>query len=222
MTEESLVWDGLVVFSSDPDRTASTEASRVLGEAALAAGASAFSDGDALEAWLGRTRFAASMDESIRAPDEAAVRAAILQMCVGRCGFDELREARLLDVLRRQSGAPQGAVEKLAPERVMLASGRSVAVRYEPERPPRIASRLQDFFGMVDGPRIGQGKVPVVIELLAPNGRAVQVTSDLRGFWERHYPSIRNELRRRYPKHAWPDDPTKALPRMPAKKPRAT
>ena len=83
-------------------------------------------------------------------------------------------------------------------------------VHYEPDRPPWIESRMQDFFGLVVGPQIGGA--PVVVHLLAPNQRAVQVTTDLAGFWERHYPTLRKELMRRYPRHAWPDDPRKPLP----------
>jgi ATP-dependent helicase HrpB len=70
---------------------------------------------------------------------------------------------------------------------------------------------------MIDGPRVGGGRVPLVLELLAPNQRAVQVTTDLAGFWERHYPSIRKELVRKYPRHSWPEDPTKPAPRMGAR-----
>ncbi|KYF58537.1 hypothetical protein BE08_13315, partial [Sorangium cellulosum] len=78
--------------------------------------------------------------------------------------------------------------------------------------PPSLASRLQDFFGMAEGPRVAGGRVPVVLHLCAPNQRPVQVTTDLSGFWARHYPAIARELRRRYPKHAWPDDPARAAP----------
>ncbi len=81
-----------------------------------------------------------------------------------------------------------------------------MVIRYESGRPPSIASRIQDFFGMSDGPRIGRG-TPLVLELLAPNRRAVQVTTDLAGFWQRHYPGIRKELMRKYPKHKWPEKP---------------
>ena len=88
-----------------------------------------------------------------------------------------------------------------------LARGRNVRVEYEPGKPPHIESRLQDFFGMTETPKVGEGKVPLVLHLLAPNQRAVQVTSDLSGFWQRHYPQIRKELARRYPRHAWPEDP---------------
>jgi len=66
-----------------------------------------------------------------------------------------------------------------------------------------------------DGPKLGKGRVPLVIHLLAPNGRDVQVTTDLDGFWTRHYPTIARELRRQYPKHAWPDDPRTATPPQP-------
>ena len=69
---------------------------------------------------------------------------------------------------------------------------------------------MQDFFGLADGPRIAGG-TPLVLRLLAPNYRPVQVTTDLAGFWERHYPSLRKELMRRYPRHAWPEDPRNAV-----------
>lgn len=78
-------------------------------------------------------------------------------------------------------------------------------VHYEAGKPPWIASRLQDFFGMRETPKIAG--VPVAAHLLAPNQSPVQVTSDLAGFWERLYPQVRNSLSRRYPKHAWPEKP---------------
>ena len=71
-----------------------------------------------------------------------------------------------------------------------------------------IGSRLQDFFGMGESPRVGNGKVPVVVQLLAPNNRPVQTTTDLAGFWQRLYPQLRKELGRRYPRHKWPENPT--------------
>ena len=89
--------------------------------------------------------------------------------------------------------------------RIKLPGGREVKIHYEPGKPPWIESRLQDFFGMRESPRIGGA--PVVVHLLAPNHRPVQVTSDLAGFWERLYPQVRKELSRRYPKHKWPEKP---------------
>jgi ATP-dependent helicase HrpB len=80
-------------------------------------------------------------------------------------------------------------------------------VHYERGKPPWVESRLQDFFGMTESPRVANGKVPLVIHLLAPNRRPVQTTTDLAGFWQRLYPQVRRELGRRYPKHAWPEKP---------------
>ena len=104
---------------------------------------------------------------------------------------------------------------KEAPERVTLPGGRGVAVQYPAGQAPFIASRLQDFFGMAAGPTLARGRVPLTLHLLAPNQRAVQVTSDLAGFWERHYPALRRELGRRYPRHSWPEDPLHAAPPAP-------
>jgi ATP-dependent helicase HrpB len=102
-----------------------------------------------------------------------------------------------------------------APERIALPGGRQLKVHYEAGKPPWVESRLQDFFGLKEGPRIGGGRLPLVLHLLAPNHRPVQVTSDLSGFWERHYPSIRRELARKYPRHAWPENPLQASPPSP-------
>lgn len=111
----------------------------------------------------------------------------------------------------------QRLLREQAPEHVTLFGGRSVEVHYEAGKPPWIASRLQDFFGMADGPRVAKGRVPVTLHLLAPNRRAVQVTSDLAGFWERHYPALRRELGRRSPKHSWPEDGRSAKPPAPGR-----
>jgi ATP-dependent helicase HrpB len=70
-----------------------------------------------------------------------------------------------------------------------------------------LATRIQDLFGVRETPRVAGGRVPVLLHLLAPNQRPQQVTDDLAGFWQRTYPQVRKELRRRYPKHAWPEDP---------------
>ncbi|MGA7124513.1 MAG: ATP-dependent helicase HrpB [Polyangiaceae bacterium] len=212
-TRESIAWEGLVLHESDKAEPTPDESARVLAQAALAAGAGTFAAEGTLDRWLARARYASSVDPSIPAPDDETVRATLVELCHGRTTFAELREAGLLDALRASMGGRAGDIDRFAPERITLAGGRSVSVEYEPGKPPRIASRLQDFFGMTDGPRLG-GRASLVLELLAPNGRAVQVTTDLAGFWQRHYPAVRKELMRRYPRHSWPEDPTKPAPRM--------
>jgi ATP-dependent helicase HrpB len=109
-------------------------------------------------------------------------------------------------------------VEQIAPETVAIPGRARVKVQYNPGRPPWIASRLQDFFGETRGPRIAQGRVPLTLHLAAPNNRAVQVTTDLASFWKNHYPAVRRQLMRRYPKHSWPEDPVTARPDRPGRR----
>src|SRR5204862_2663560 len=99
-----------------------------------------------------------------------------------------------------------------APERFRAPSGRSFALAYELGRPPVLAVRIQEMFGLTDTPRVAAGRVPVLLHLLAPNFRPQQVTDDLASFWKNTYPQVRKELRARYPRHAWPEDPLTATP----------
>jgi ATP-dependent helicase HrpB len=119
---------------------------------------------------------------------------------------------------RLRQALPPAVVSLLreaTPDSVRLPGGRQVPIHYEPGKPPWIESRLQDFFGLRAGPMVGLGRVPLTLHLLAPNYRAVQVTSDLAGFWQKHYPAIRRELSRRYPRHSWPEDGATAVPPPP-------
>jgi len=129
-------------------------------------------------------------------------------MCVGITSFAALRKLSLLQAIDNELSYEQRQqLQTMAPEAIRLPGRKRVPVHYESDRPPWIESRLQDFFGMSEGPRIARGKVPLVLHLQAPNRRAVQVTSDLAGFWQRHYPEIRRQLKRRYPRHKWPENP---------------
>ena len=104
------------------------------------------------------------------------------------------------------------ALDREAPSRLTLPSGRSVAIAYAADRPPAAAARIQEVFGLAATPRLGGGRVPLVLELLAPSQRPVQITDDLASFWRTGYAEVRKQLRGRYPKHAWPEDPTTAEP----------
>jgi ATP-dependent helicase HrpB len=191
---------------------------RVLAEAARARGARSFVDGEALDRLLGRLAFVRTACPELALPTigDAEVDAALTALCEGATRFDELRgEALLQALLAPLDGKQRRQLDELAPERVTLPGGRATRVDYVPGQPPSIASRLQDFFGMAAGPSVARGRVPVTLHLLAPNQRAVQVTSDLAGFWDRHYPAIRRELGRRYPRHSWPEDPRTAAPPAP-------
>lgn len=100
-----------------------------------------------------------------------------------------------------------------APTHLAVPSGSRIALQYQPDgSPPVLAVKLQEMFGLADSPRIAQGRVPVLLHLLSPARRPIQVTRDLRGFWDRTYPEVRRELKGRYPKHPWPQDPWNAAP----------
>jgi ATP-dependent helicase HrpB len=136
------------------------------------------------------------------------VHAALRDLCRGLRSFAELKTIAapgLIPALEKLAGAR--LLNEIAPLRIRLPGGRTVRVHYAAGQPPWIESRLQDFFGMRETPRIANGRVPLVIHLLAPNHRPVQTTTDLSGFWERLYPQVRKDLSRRYPKHAWPEKP---------------
>jgi ATP-dependent helicase HrpB len=188
---------------------ARAENAAVLAEAAHARGPRTFvRDPDVLDRFLARAAFAREHVPSLPAVDDDALRAALRDLCDGLRSFAELRDAGLFDAVRaRFTPAQLAAIDRLAPDRLSLPRRANVRIEYDPGKPPWIASRLQDFFGLRESPRVAAGRVPLVLHLLAPNQRAVQVTTDLAGFWEKHYPSLRKTLMRRYPRHAWPETP---------------
>ncbi len=109
-------------------------------------------------------------------------------------------------------------IDSEAPTHLLVPSGFRRALSYQVEQPPVLAVKLQELFGLAETPRIARGRVGVVLHLLSPAGRPVQVTSDLRGFWDRTYPEVKKELKGRYPKHPWPDDPWQATATARAKR----
>ncbi|HSP95726.1 MAG TPA: ATP-dependent helicase HrpB [Candidatus Dormibacteraeota bacterium] len=163
---------------------------------------------------LDRLRFLARAMPDLALPDVDALLAdAVEALCDGKRSFAELRRGDVGGVLLGLlTGAQRHALERDAPARLTLPSGRSVAIAYAADKPPAAAARIQEVFGLAATPRLAGGRVPLVLELLAPNQRPVQITDDLASFWRRGYAEVRKQLRGRYPKHAWPDDPTTAEP----------
>ena len=133
--------------------------------------------------------------------------------CSGLSSVAELRATSPLEALRGRLSAKQAAVvDREAPERIDVPSGSRIALVYETGKPPVLAVRIQEVFGLRTTPRIAGGRVPVLLHLLAPNYRVQQITPDLASFWKNTYGEVKKELKRRYPKHAWPDDPLTAEP----------
>jgi ATP-dependent helicase HrpB len=122
--------------------------------------------------------------------------------------------AMLLDALTWEQ---RRALDTLAPTHVTVPTGSRIAVDYGDPRAPALAVRLQELFGLADTPRVAGGAVPLTLQLLSPARRPVQVTRDLAGFWRSSYFEVRKDLRGRYPKHEWPDDPLSATPTRRAK-----
>jgi ATP-dependent helicase HrpB len=184
-------YDALVLaerpVAADPEHAAS-----LLADAWLARGPR-----DEDRVWLRRLRFAGR---------DADVAALVRQAAAGARTLDEVQLSRALphDVLR--------ALDREAPPAIAVPSGRHVALDYQEDGSVSAAVKLQELFGLAETPRIGPRREPVLFALLAPNGRPVQLTRDLRSFWDRTYPEVRKELRGRYPKHPWPDDPWNATP----------
>ena len=194
-----LLYDELVIQESRGAMPDPEAAAQLLAQKALEAGIDRFVDRNALDEFLARIEFAGGT-----APDLSQ---ALREVCLGLRSFTELKSAgaHFVSTLERKMGMRQ--LNEIAPPRILLPSGRETKVHYEAGKPPWIASRLQDFFGMRETPRLGLERTPVVVHLLAPNQRAVQTTTDLAGFWERLYPQVRRELMRRYPRHSWPERP---------------
>ena len=218
-TETAVRWSALTYGDIVLDESLSHEvsgdrAAAVLFGAAKERGLNAFFDFDELSRLTARIEFVRSLargdGDLMGAVDDSAIDAALLDLCQGARSFADLKRASLTDALWARMAEHRSQVERLAPEAVSLPGRKRAPVRYEVGRPPFVASRLQDFFGLKDGPRIADGAVPLVLHLLAPNGRAVQVTTDLAGFWERAYREQRRALMRRYSRHSWPEDPSES------------
>jgi ATP-dependent helicase HrpB len=173
-------------------------ASRLLAEAYIARG---WSDGDTQ--LLRRLRFAELPVE----PGTLVAAAAL--------GCRSIAEIDLRAVL---PGAGGRDIDRRAPETLAVPSGRTARLTYQEDGSVVAAVKLQELFGLAESPRLGPRQVPVVFELLAPNGRPVQTTRDLRSFWDTTYQEVRKELRGRYPRHPWPEDPWTAPPTAKAKR----
>jgi ATP-dependent helicase HrpB len=157
-----------------------------------------------LRGWLPELNLPAIADTELRE--------LVTTLCHGCRSFADLRNADWLSAIHsRLTHTQRQAVDREAPERLQVPSSSRIALRYEIGRPPILAVRIQEIFGWHDTPRIAAGRIAVLLHLLAPNSRPQQVTDDLASFWANTYPQIRKELRARYPKHAWPENPLEAV-----------
>lgn len=170
-----------------------------------------------------RMTFLRSLDESWPDWTDAALERSadqwLLPHLVGLRRRDDVERLDLTSILLSQLSFEQRrALDRLAPTHVVVPSGSHVPVDYSDPSAPVLAVRLQEMFGQRETPRIADGRVPLTLHLLSPAHRPVQVTRDLGGFWRSSYFDVRKELRGRYPRHEWPDDPLAAAPTRRAKR----
>jgi ATP-dependent helicase HrpB len=213
---EVLLFRGLTIDSSriDPAASVSPAQRKQLADAAARLLAEEISAGrlqlpkwdHTVEQWILRLNLLAAWCPDLQLPaigDEDR-RHIIEQVSLGAFSYKEVKDREVKPLVKSWvSSAQSDLIDKYAPERVTLSNGRTAKVVYSTQEPPYISVRIQELFGVVETPRIAMGRIPLSVRILAPSMRPVQVTQDLENFWREHYPRIKAELQRKYPKHEW-------------------
>lgn len=227
-------FDGIVLDARPTGKVDATQAAQALTDAVRALGLDALPWRESLVQWRARVRCLRAWMPDLGLPDLSD--AALLDTLdswlkpafAGKTRLDALGEDELGEALKsRFDWALRQRIDALAPTRIVVPSGMERRIEYawddavDAPVPPVLAVKLQELFGLADTPRVADGRIPVTLHLLSPGGRPLQVTQDLRSFWERTYPEVRKEMKGRYPKHPWPDDPWSATATHRAK-PRGT
>ncbi len=205
VTRRTRLFRDLILDYTEQDATDSEAAARLLAEEVLSGRCPLKHWDDAVEQWFVRLsclrRWMPELD--LPAADDEARRAIVSQLCHGAFTYKAIKDVEVWPVLKNWvSTQGQRWLDQLAPERIELPGGRKAKVIYQLDSPPMTAARIQDLYG-VTTLAVAKGRVPVTIQILAPNQRPVQITSDLANFWKESYPKIKQELQRRYPKHEW-------------------
>jgi ATP-dependent helicase HrpB len=227
-------FDGIVLDARPAGKVDPALAAQALTDAVRTLGLDALPWRESLIHWRARVRCLRAWMPDLALPDLsddallATLDAWLKPAFAGKTRLDAVSEDELAEALK--SGldwSTRQRIDALAPLRITVPSGmeRGIAYAYDAEtdapQPPVLAVKLQELFGLADTPRIADGRVPLTLHLLSPAGRPLQVTQDLHGFWERTYPEVKKEMKGRYPKHPWPDDPWSATATHRAK-PRGT
>ncbi len=204
-----------LVVESRPTTPDPASASEVLATAARERPTRAFNLDREAEALLARLRWLAQRRPDLKLPTFPELPGAapggeasevLAAVCAGRRSFAETRRVALAPLLRGLLGHAHGAhLDALAPTHVGGPRGRRLRLRYGADHPPILEARIQHLLGLRETPKVAGA--PVRLHLLAPNGRPAQITDDLEGFWRNTYADVRKQLRGRYPKHRWPEDP---------------
>jgi len=204
--EEQLRFRDLAIGTRRVEPPPADAAARLLADEVLAGRLALGEWDDALEHWLLRLNLLSQWCPDLHLPPVTPEdrRHLVEQVCHGAFGARDLKDQPAKSIVKSWlSPAQQALVEQHAPERLTLANGRTARVAYDAANPPHIALRIQQLYGVNTTPRIAMNRVPVLVHILAPSQRPVQITQDLPRFWREHYPRIKQELQRKYPKHEW-------------------
>ena len=217
---------GALVLSDEPLRDVdSDDVARALTAALVGAGLDALPWSESARRLRERLAFLHFVDSSWPDVSDAALAESIHEWLAPRIiGMRRLRDVAQLDLgqalLDRLSWNQRASLDELAPTHFVAPSGSRLPIDYSDPSAPVLAVRLQEMFGLAETPRIAKGRMPLTLHLLSPAHRPLQVTRDLAGFWRTSYFDVRREMRGRYPKHDWPEEPMKAKPTARAKRGR--
>ncbi|MBO9718009.1 MAG: ATP-dependent helicase HrpB [Pseudoxanthomonas sp.] len=226
-------FDRIVLDSRPAGRVDPKQAAQALTDAVRELGIDALPWTESLRQWQARVVSLRTWMPDLGLPEVsdaallASVDAWLRPAFAGKTRLDALSEEELGEALKSplEWNARQ-QLDRFAPVRVTVPSGMERRIDYSLDhegapQPPVLAVKLQELFGLADTPRVADGRVPLLLHLLSPGGKPLQVTGDLKGFWDRTYPEVKKEMKGRYPRHPWPDDPWSATATHRAK-PRGT
>ena len=206
MANKQVLFRDLVLEARRSATPPADEAASILAEEVLKGTLTLKSWDHAVEQWILRVNCLAKWCPDLKLPTitDDGRQAMIQQVCLGAISYKDIKDKPVWPAVKSWlSGAQHALVEKHAPERLDLPNGRKAKVTYSADAEPFISMRIQDLYDVKQTPKLAMGRVPVVVHILGPNHRPVQVTQDLAGFWREHYPRIKKELQRKYPKHEW-------------------
>ena len=206
LAEEQLRFRDLSIGARRVEPPPAGEAARLLSEEVIAGRLILKTWDHAVEQWILRLNLLSQWCPELGLPPvrEEDRRHLVEQVCHGAVGYKDIKDKPVQPVVKSWlSATQQELLDKHAPERVTLSNGRTPKVSYDAGASPHIAVRIQELYDVDSLPKIAMGRVPVLVHILAPNMRPVQITQDLGGFWRDHYPRVKQELQRKYPKHQW-------------------
>jgi ATP-dependent helicase HrpB len=203
---ELLKFRGLALSARRVEPPPADAAARLLAEQVIAGNLTLKDWDDSIDQWILRLNLLAKWCPEFELPPitDDDRKHLIEQLCHGAFGYKDIKERDVKPVVKSWlSAAQHELLNKHAPERLSLPNGRTPKVVYDVRNPPRIALRIQELYDVNQTPKIALGRVSVVVHILTPGMKPIQVTQDLASFWKEHYPRIKSELQRKYPKHLW-------------------